>query len=58
MKKYIFLASALFALIAACTNAPERSRYSAEQINSLALDSTLVLTPDNRSVEIVVLCKF
>ena len=53
MKKYIFLASALFALIAACTNAPERFRYSAEQINSLALDSTLVLTPDNRSVEIV-----
>lgn len=53
MKKYIFLASALFALIAACTNAPERSRYSEEQINSLALDSTIVLTPDNRSVEIV-----
>ena len=49
----ISVASALFALIAACTNAPERSRYSEEQINSLALDSTLVLTPDNRSVEIV-----
>lgn len=49
----ISVASALFALIAACTNAPERSRYSEEQINSLALDSTIVLTPDNRSVEIV-----
>ena len=43
----ISVASALFALIAACTNAPERSRYSEEQINSLALDSTIVLTPDN-----------
>lgn len=53
MLSTISVASALFALIAACTNAPERSRYSEEQINSLALDSTLVLTPDNRSVEIV-----
>ena len=49
----ISVAFAFFALIVACTNAPERSRYSEEQINSLALDSTIVLTPDNRSVEIV-----